>query len=187
MTGAHAPIPASSPPTRHTVLPRAPLLSRDLRALPCLPLPSQPGDRGLALPLGVWACWILLHCPTCGHTLGTNPEQLPQPCGCTGLLPRPAWLNCQQGWGHSDPTSPAPVLLRRARCCRQLEGWPAWHTFCLHRGGFILITSFHPCAHSAAASLPFHLPSNRRLLSVKILLTNFLPNHNSFEIVLVPC
>ena len=54
------------------------------------------------------------------------------------------------------------------------------------QGGFILITSFHPCAHSAASSLLFHLPSNQRLLSVKILLTNFLPNHNSFEIVLAP-
>lgn len=66
-------------------------------------------------------------------------------------------------------------------------GWLAsWHTFRLHRGGFILITSFHPCTHSAAASLLFHLPSNWWLLSVKILLTNFLLNYNSFEIVLVP-
>lgn len=134
VTGAHAPIPASSPPTRHTVLPRASLLSRDLRAPPCLPLPFHYGDRGLALPLGVWACWILLHCPTCGLTLDTDPEQLRQPCGCAGLLPHLAWLNCQQGRGHSDPTPPAPLLLRRARCCRQLEGWPAWHTFRLHRG-----------------------------------------------------
>lgn len=63
VTGAHAPIPASSPPTHHTVLPRASRLSRDLRAPPHLPLPSHPGHRGPALPLGVWACWILVHVP----------------------------------------------------------------------------------------------------------------------------
>lgn len=46
------------------------------------------------------------------------------------VLGPPPWglADLQQDRGTLTPPSPGSFLLWRARCCRQLEGWPAWHT-----------------------------------------------------------
>lgn len=77
--------------------------------------------------------------------------------------------------GPSAPPAPAP-LLWRARCCGQLEGWPAWHAVCLGRG-CVHFNNFISASHTVLGLLPPFPPSPLTwlLLSARILLIGFSP------------
>lgn len=104
--------------------------------------PSRPGDGDLVFreaqgpgPAAGGLGLSHLQVPTHRHQPGPPPTArwvLEDKSGQQQVvvLGPPPWglADLQQDRGHSDPPAPGSFLLRRARCCRQLEGRPAWRT-----------------------------------------------------------
>ncbi|XP_011901598.1 PREDICTED: neurexophilin-3 isoform X1 [Cercocebus atys] len=135
---------------------------RDVRDTPRLQTTLRsPPWRLEAAGTGAAHPWMPTGCHSASHSAVETAGRREQ-WGQRPWVPSlPALAELSAGtWGHFDPP-PAPLLLWRARCCRQLEGLACLaHSSACTRDGFILITSFHPHAHSAASALLSAFPSN---------------------------